>query len=254
MSVIQGSRGATALVGMSGFVVGAEQIVDGELWLFVETTSDFAGCWGCGARAVGHGRTTTKVPDLPISGRPTVLCWSKRRWECPVEDCEVKTWSEESCEIRSRAVLSERARKRLAAMVNQEGFSVAAAAVEFGVGWHTANQAVADHTDPHVDDPARLEGVEAIGVDEKRFLNATPTSRTRFTTQIVDLDRHVILDVVEGRFRDVLGRWLRERGSDWCGGDTPGDIGPVRRIPEGPRRPPSQSHSGSRSSSRHQTG
>jgi hypothetical protein len=53
------------------------------------------------------------------------------------------------------------------------------------VGWHTANQAVADYTDPHIDDPDRLEGVTAIGVDEKRFLNATVDHRTVYTTQIV---------------------------------------------------------------------
>ncbi|MEJ7800742.1 MAG: transposase, partial [Ilumatobacter sp.] len=70
--------------------------------------------------------------------------------------------------------------------------------------------------DPVIDDPARLEGVRGIGVDEKRFLNATATHRTVFTTQIVDLDRHRLVDVVEGRSRDVLGRWLAERGSDWC--------------------------------------
>jgi len=113
-------------------------------------------------------------------------------------------------------VLTERARKRLAVMVNIDGWSIAAAAAEFGVGWHTANQAVADHTDPHIDDENRLDGVCAIGVDEKRFLNATPTRRTVFTTQIVDLDRGWLLDVIEGRSREVLGRWLTERGVDWC--------------------------------------
>ncbi|HSJ28626.1 MAG TPA: hypothetical protein VLB67_10470 [Acidimicrobiia bacterium] len=56
------------------------------------------------------------------------------------------------------------------------------------MGWHTANQAVVDHTDPGIDDEGRLDGVEAIGVDEKRLLNATPTRRTVFTTQIIDLD------------------------------------------------------------------
>jgi transposase len=101
-------------------------------------------------------------------------------------------------------------------MVNIDGSSIAAAAAEFGVGWHTANQAVVEFTDPHVDDPGRLEGVEMIGVDEKRFLNATPTSRTVYTTQIVDLDRHQVLDVLEGRSRDVVGDWLTERGTDWC--------------------------------------
>ncbi len=71
-------------------------------------------------------------------------------------------------------------------MVNVEGDSVAAAAVEFGVGWHTAHQAVIDYTDPVIDDPARLDGVRGIGVDEKRFLNATPSiapcSRPRSST------------------------------------------------------------------------
>jgi transposase len=160
------------------------------------------------------------VRDLPISGRPTVLCWRKRRWRCPEPDCGANTWSETTPEIGVRAVLTERARKRLAEMVNVDGDSIAAAAAAaaFGVGWHTANQAVAEYTDPHIDDPGGLEGVEAIGVDEKRFLNAAPTARTRFTTQIVDLDRHWIPDVIEGRSRDVLDRWLTERGEEWCGG------------------------------------
>lgn len=187
----------------------------GELWLFVETAADFVGCSECGTRATGHGRARTLVRDLPISGRPTVLCWKKRRWPCPEPDCETNTWSETTPEIAPRAALTERARERVAEMVNQEGFSVAAAAAEFGVGWHTANQVVAHFTDPHIDDPGRLEGVEAIGVDEKRFLNATPAARTRFTTQGVDLDRHRILEVMEGRSRNVLDDWLAERGEEW---------------------------------------
>jgi transposase len=128
----------------------------------------------------------------------------------------MRTWSESVEAIAPRASLTERARERVAAMVNVEGFSIAAAAAEFGLGWHTANAAVADYTDPAVDDPDRLEGVRGIGVDEKRFLNATATHRTVFTTQIVDLDRHRLLDVVPGRSRDVLGGWLAERGTSWC--------------------------------------
>ncbi|MBU1492923.1 MAG: ISL3 family transposase [Actinobacteria bacterium] len=216
MSVIQGSRGATVMVGMPGFVVGAQELVDGELWLYVETTAEVVGCWGCGTRAVGQGRARTAVRDLAVSGRPTVLMWSKRRWRCPDSDCATRTWSETTEAIAPRAVLTERARRRLAEMVNVDGDSIAGAAAAFGVGWHTANQAVADHTDPHIEDPARLEGVEAIGVDEKRFLNATPDRRTVYTTQIVDLDRHRLLDVIEGRSRDVLGAWLESRGDEWC--------------------------------------
>jgi transposase len=216
LSVIQGSRGATTLVGMPGFVVGAHDIVAGELWLYVETTVDIVGCSECGTRAIGHGRARIAVRDLPISGRPTVLMWSKRRWRCPDPDCGVNTWSETIEAIAPRAVLTQRARKRLSEMVNIDGDSIAGAAGEFGVGWHTANQAVAEYTDPHIDDPDRLEGVTAIGVDEKRFLNATVDHRTVYTTQIVDLDRHRLLDVIEGRSRNVLGNWLSERGEQWC--------------------------------------
>lgn len=68
MSVIQASRGATVLVGMPGLVVGAQRVVDGELWLYVETDADVMGCSGCGTRARGHGRHRTLVRDLPVFG------------------------------------------------------------------------------------------------------------------------------------------------------------------------------------------
>ncbi|MBA2338326.1 MAG: ISL3 family transposase, partial [Acidimicrobiia bacterium] len=144
--------------------------------------------------------------------------WAKRRWRCPERDCAVGTWSERSDQIAPRAALTQRARRRVADMVNIDGWSIAAAGAEFGVGWHAADQAVADHTHPRIADEARLDGVTAIGVDEKRFLNATPTRRTTFSTQIVDLDRGRLLDVIEGRSRNVLDRWLAERGVAWCEG------------------------------------
>jgi transposase len=214
LSKIYRSDDATALVGMPELVVGAQLFRDGEWWLHVETPAAVVWCHACGCRAVGHGRTRTQVRDLPIAGTPTVLVFARRRWRCVEALCEATTWSEHVNAIGSRALLSERARRRLAEMVNVDGVSTAAAAVEFGVGWHTAHQAVIDFTDPAIADPARLEGVCAIGVDEKRFLNATSEHRTIFTTQIVDLDRHRLLDVIEGRSADVLGTWLVERGVD----------------------------------------
>lgn len=216
MTVIQRSQGATALVGLGELVVGAQVLVDGEWWLYVETPWDVAACAACGTKAVGHGRTRSQVRDLPIAGVASVLVFARRRWRCGDADCEVSTWSEHLDAIGPRASMTERARARLADMVNVEGFTIAAAGGEFGVGWATANAAVAKFTNPVIDDPSRLEGVTAIGVDEKRFLNATADHRTVFTTQIVDLDRHVLLDVIKGRSRDVLDTWLAERGPDWC--------------------------------------
>ncbi len=221
------SDDATALVGMPEFVVGAQLFRDGEWWLHVQTPAAVVWCHGCGSRAVGHGRTRTQVRDLPIAGVATVVVFARRRWRCGEVLCAVATWSEHVDAIASRASLTERARRRVAEMVNVEGDSIAATALAFGVGWHTAHNAVIDYTDPHVDDPARLDGVRGIGVDEKRFLNANATHRTVFTTQIVDLDRHVLLDVIEGRSADVLGTWLTERGIDWCANITLATLDPA---------------------------
>lgn len=216
MSVIDGSRGATALVGLAGFVVGAHELVDNEWWLFVETDADRVGCPACGVRAVGHGRRVTQVRDLPVGDHPVVLVWAKRRWRCPEGDCPSKTWLETSDQITPRASLTRRARRRIADMVNIDGDSVAHAAAAFGVGWACANKAHAEFTDPRIKDPDRLESVTAIGVDEKRFTNATATHHTTFTTQIFDLDAGLLLEVLEGRSADTLGDWLGARGTVWC--------------------------------------
>ena len=158
MSNVHGIDDATALVGMPELVVRAQVLRDGEWWLAVETRPGPRWCPGCGVRTVGHGRSRTTVRDLPIAGVPTVLVFARRRLRCPEPLCEVRTWSEHIDAIAPRASLTERARERLAAMVNIDGFSIAAAALEFGVGWHAANAAVADYTDPAVDDPDRLDG------------------------------------------------------------------------------------------------
>ncbi|MGY9075158.1 MAG: ISL3 family transposase, partial [Acidimicrobiales bacterium] len=162
------------------------------------------------------GRTRCLVRDLALAGVPCVLVFKRRRWKCPELGCGVNTWSEHHEQIPQRTSLTRRTRQRLADIVNSDGDTIAAAATDFGVGWHTANAAVAEHTDPHIDDPGRLDGVTSIGVDEKRFLNATAQHRTVFTTQIVDLDSHRVLDVIEGRSRDVLDGWLKEQGPEWC--------------------------------------
>lgn len=212
------SEGATALLGMAGFVVGAQVEVDGELWLNVETTADVVGCGECGTRAVGHGRRRVKVRDLPVAGRPVVLVWAKRIWRCPDPDCEQKTWTETTDVIWPRAALTERARAEICRRVGEDEDSVAEVARVFGVGWHTAMAAVRDHGEPRVDDPARLEGVEALGVDETKFLAATSTHRSEYVTGFVDLDRPRLLDVVPGRSGDAVGDWLGERPAEWLAG------------------------------------
>jgi transposase len=231
--VMHRSEGATALLGLPGFVVGAQVEVDGERWLHVETTAEVVGCSGCGTRAVGHGRRRVKVRDLPVAGRPVVLVWAKRIWRCPEPACPVNTWTERHPAIGARRQLTERARAEICRRVGQDEDSVAAAASSFGVGWHSAMAAVRDHGQPRVEDPARLEGVAALGLDETKFLAATPSHRTRYVTGIVDVDRARLLDVVPGRSAQAVDRWLAARPPSWLAGVDVVALDPFRGYANG---------------------
>ena len=177
------SQGATALLGLDGFVVGAQLEVDGEVWLSVETDADVAGCEVCGVRAIGHGRRLVRVRDLPVGDRTTVLVRRKRIWRCADPDCDVKTSSEDTDAIAPRAVATERARAEMCRRVGKDGHSVAEVARAFGVSWHAAMAAVRDHGRPRVDhcQPSWLRLPSAIGLDETSFLVAsdTPTPTRR---------------------------------------------------------------------------
>jgi transposase len=228
LTVVHRSDDATALLGMHGFVVGVQELIGGEWWLYVETSADRAGCPVCGSWASAHDRRRVAVRDLPIAGRPVVLCWNKRIWRCDDADCEKKTWTETSDQVRRRVALTERARAEMCRRVGEDGDTVAEVARAFGVGWHTAMTAVRDHGQPLVDDTHRLAATTAIGVDETVFLHGCRSRHTIYATGIVDLDRSRLLDVTQGRSGKVLGDWLDQRRSAWLAQITVGAIDPFR--------------------------
>jgi transposase len=76
-------------------------------------------------------------------------------------------------------------------------------------------RAVADHGRPLVDDPARLDGVAKLGLDETSFLRATRVAPTRYVTGLVDLERGRLLDLVADRTRAAVDSWLGARPRDW---------------------------------------
>jgi transposase len=209
--------GATALVGLDGFVVLSQTRRDGEVWLLVETTESRAACRHCGVFGVGNGRRHVMVRDLPIAGTATVIVWAKRTWRCREEWCPVGSWSETSSEIGVRASLTERARREICRRVGAELDSVAAAAREFGVGWACAHQAVIDYGDVLIAADDRLERTRKLGVDEHTFQHASARRRTQMATTFVDLDRGRLLDVVPGRSGDVVRNWVGSQPIWWAG-------------------------------------
>jgi len=188
-----------------------------EVWVKVETTATVVGCEGCGVRARAKDRRSVTVRDLEVSGRPLVVVWHKRVWQCPEPSCATKTWTERSGFALPRQVLSERAQRDLLRCVGEENDSVAAQARRFAVSWHTAMAAVSRLGTPLVDDPARLDGVKALGMDETKYLaaNMRRLRRTEFATAFADLDATTVLDIVLGREGAAVARWLDERPQEW---------------------------------------
>jgi transposase len=112
-------------------------------------------------------------------------------------------------------VLTERARAEACRRVGKDAHAVAAVARDLGVGWATVMRAVTDHGRSLLEDPGRLDGVAALGLDETSFLKATRIAPTRYVTGLVDLERGRLLDVVADRTRAAVNGWLDARSRDW---------------------------------------
>ena len=213
-----GSGSGSILLGLDRFEVTAAEIADEEWRLEVQTTATTVGCVACGSQARVHARRTVRVRDLPIGGRPVVLAWRKRVWRCVEPACAVQTWTEQTVAIRPRAVLTERARAEACRRVGKDAHAVAAVARDLGVGWATVMRAVADHGQPLVDDPTRLDGVATLGLDETSFLKATPTTPARYVTGLVDVAGGRLLDVIADRTTRAVTAWLGARPRSWLAG------------------------------------
>jgi transposase len=209
------SASASRLLGLDGFQVLAAQVVGGEWQLAVQTTATVVGCAGCGVRATPHGRRTVRVRDLPIGGRPVVLCWRKRLWRCREPACGVRTWTERVAAIGPRAVLTQRAGAEACRRVGKDAHAVAAVARDLGVGWATIMRVVRDYGTPLLEDPTRLDGVATLGLDETSFLKATRVAPTRYVTGLVDLEGGRLLDLVADRTRAAVDGWLHARPPAW---------------------------------------
>jgi transposase len=156
--------------------------------------------------------------DLECFGRPVRLVWVKRRWRCREPGCDARTWTETDAAMAARVLLTRRAAVEVTVMVGRDARPVAEQARRFSVAWGTIHDAVEEFGRPLVDDPTRVGPVRQLGVDETSFKAANPTHTTVYVTGLIDLDRRIVIDLVEGRQGPDLRRWLLAQPAGWVRG------------------------------------
>ena len=204
------------LVGLDDMTILAVDEVGDGLVVTVESTERPVGCAACGCRAQVKDRPVVELGDLAAFGRPVTLAWRKRRWRCPEGDCPMGSWTETNPLVAApRCQLTRRAGLWACQQVGRYARAVSTVAAELGCSWWAAMSAVTVYGTPLVEDPARSDGVEMLGVDETSFLKATPTAATRWVSAAVDVGRRRTIDLFEGRNAADLDEWLDARPAEW---------------------------------------
>jgi len=176
-------------------------------------------CRRCGCQGAARDTLLRRLAHEPLGWRPTVLEVTVRRYRCG--GCG-HVWRQDStAAAEPRSKLSRRAlRWALTALVVQH-LTVARIAEGLGVAWNTANAAVlAEGRRLLIDDPARFDGVTVIGVDEHVWQHTRRGEQ--YVTVIIDLTGirdgtgpARLLDMVEGRSKQVFKQWLAGRPAEW---------------------------------------
>lgn len=176
-------------------------------------------CRRCGAEGIPRDTVTRTLAHEPFGHRPTILKIRVRRYRCSW--CR-KVWREDTSRAAdARAKISRSGvRYALEALV-LDHLTVARAAANLGVSWHTANTAIlAEGQQLLIDDPHRFDGVTTIGVDEHVWRHTRRGDN--YVTVIIDLTPvrekrgpARLLDMVEGRSKRVFSEWLAARPQAW---------------------------------------
>ena len=176
-------------------------------------------CRRCGCEGAPRDSVVRRLAHEPLGWRPTTLLVTIRRYACT--GCG-HVWRQDSARAAEpKAKLSRRALRWALEAVVCFHLSMARVADGLGVSWATANRAVLDEgRRVLIADPARLDGVTALGVDEHVWQHTRRGDK--YVTVIVDLTAvragtgpARLLDMVEGRSKQAFKAWLAARDQAW---------------------------------------
>ncbi|MCY0906736.1 ISL3 family transposase, partial [Arthrobacter sp. H14-L1] len=179
-------------------------------------------CRNCGSQGIPRDTVTRRLGHEPFGWRPTTLLLRVRRYKCSA--CG-KVWRQDTSKAaESRAKLSRRGLRWALEGIVCQHLTVARVAEGLGVTWNTANKAVLNEGKRVlIDDPHRFDAVKVIGVDEHVWRHTRRGDK--YVTVIIDLTPiregtgpSRLLDMVEGRSKQVFTSWLKARPQPWRDG------------------------------------
>jgi len=188
------------LVGIDGLVVTGVGELTEQLELEVELELEAGCCRWCGRASLKvKDRPVVRIRDLPVAGRVTWLLWRKRRFLC--EACG-RTFTETHPVLPSRQRVSARFRQHLFERC-RGGAAHLEIARDERTTCYQVNRAFAVGGDELL---ARRESAPTrrLSLDE-----AHHRRRHELATVVSDLDRRRVVDVLDGRSRQVVERYLR---------------------------------------------
>jgi transposase len=193
------------LVGIEGLAVIGVLEVGRRLELEVELVARAGCCRWCGRASLNvKDRPVVRVRDLPVAGRVTFLRWRKRRYRC--EACQ-RTFSESHPQLPARQRVSARFRAHLFERC-QTGAAHAEVAREECTTRYQVARAFC------------VGGDELLARREQRpprrlSLDEAHHRRGReLATVVSDLDRRRVVEVLDGRSRRRVERFLRSLSQD----------------------------------------
>jgi len=194
-----------------GLSVTGQQVHDDHAVLACRVLEPDDWCHECGVRGAPRDTVQRELAHVPLGWRPTILQLRVRRYRC--SGCG-HVWRQATSAAAPRSKLSRHAVLWVLKSVVIDRLSIARVAASLGVSWHTVNDAVlAAGRTLLINDPARLDGVRVIGVDEHCWRHTRRGDK--FVTVIIDLTPvrdgvgpARLLDMVEGRSKQVFKTWL----------------------------------------------
>ena len=188
------------LLGLEGFDVTAVEERGGVLEVVVELAVSAAVCPHCERGSIEvKERPVVWVRDLSVSGRWTWLRWRKRRFAC--QACR-RTFTEAHPEVPRRQRMTERFRRQLFVLARGGGAHAEIARNE-GTSRYQVERAFRAGAAGQLAARPRVSP-RRISLDEAHHRRGR-----ELATIVSDVDRRRVIEVIEGRSRRIIERYLR---------------------------------------------